>query len=283
TGSRCAAPDMLDMIVREITCKSALTRSGIGGVDYALNPYVGCQHGCAYCYAVFMKRFTGHREEWGQFVDVRVNAPQALAKQLKRAKPGTVSLGTVTDAYQPLEGQYQLSRQCLQALVAYPDFPTTVLTKSALVLRDVDILCEMKDVEVAFTITTLDDSVRRVLEPRASPIPQRIEALARLHDAGISTWAFFGPALPVFSDSEEAINAFFAAVAQTGVSRILVDTLNLTSASWGRLQPILEKHYPEVVDTYRLIWQDRHGYATALAKRVARVAERYHVPYELCF
>ncbi|MGQ9493282.1 MAG: radical SAM protein [Anaerolineae bacterium] len=271
------------MIAREITCKSALTRSGIGGVDYALNPYVGCQHGCVYCYAVFMKRFTGHHEEWGQFVDVRVNIPQVLAKQLKRAKPGTVSLGTVTDAYQPLERQYELSRQCLQALVAYPHFATTVLTKSALVLRDLDVLREMKGVEVAFTITTLDDSVRRILEPHASPIPQRIEALARLHEAGISAWAFFGPALPVFSDSAEAIDAFFAALAQTGISRILIDTLNLTSASWGRLQPILEKHYPEVLDIYRLIWRDRQGYATALAKRVAHVAERHNVAYELCF
>lgn len=271
------------MVIREITCKSALTPSGISGVDYALNPYVGCQHGCAYCYAVFMKRFTSHREEWGQFVDVRVNVPQVLARQLQRAKPGNVSLGTVTDAYQPLERQYELSRQCLQALAAYPDFPTTVLTKSALVLRDLDVLREMKGVEVAFTITTLDDSVRRILEPHASPIPQRIEALARLHEAGISTWAFFGPALPVFSDSEEAIDAFFATLAQTGVSRILVDTLNLKSASWGRLQQVLKKHYPEVLDAYQLIWQDRHGYATALAKRVARVAERHRVPYELCF
>lgn len=271
------------MVIREITCKSALTPSGISGVDYALNPYVGCQHGCAYCYAVFMKRFTGHREEWGQFVDVRVNAPQVLSRQLEHAKPGTVSLGTVTDAYQPLERQYELSWQCLQALVAHPDFSTTVLTKSALVLRDLDVLREMKDVEVAFTITTLNESVRRALEPHASPIPQRIEALSRLHDAGIRTWAFFGPALPVFSDSEEDIDALFAALAQTGISHILVDTLNLKSAPWGRLQQALTKHYPEVLDTYHLIWQDPRGYATALAKRIARAAERHNVAYELCF
>jgi len=128
------------MIVREIDCKSILTRSGIPVVDYAVNPYVGCQHGCAYCYAGFMKRFTGHREQWGQFVDVRVNAPQGLARQLKRAKPGTVSLGTVTDVYQPLERKYCLARGCLQALTPYDSFPTTVLTKSALVLHDLDVL-----------------------------------------------------------------------------------------------------------------------------------------------
>ena len=166
------------MIIQEITCKSILTKSRIPSVDYAVNPYVGCQHGCVYCYAVFMKRFTGHSEEWGQFVDVRVNAPQVLAQQLRGASPGSVTLGTVTDAYQPLERKYEVTRGCLQALVPYDGFPTTVLTKGALVLRDLDVLCEMKDVEAGLAITTLDESVRRVFEPLASPVGRRIEALA---------------------------------------------------------------------------------------------------------
>jgi len=135
-------------------------------VDYAVNPYVGCQHGCAYCYAVFMKRFTAHKEEWGQFVDVRINAPQVLARQLRRAQPGSVTLGTVTDAYQPLERQYRLTRGCLQALASYERFATTVLTKGALVLRDLDVLQQMMDVEVGFTITTLDER-----ESSLSPAP----------------------------------------------------------------------------------------------------------------
>jgi DNA repair photolyase len=271
------------MIVREIQCKSILTRSGISSVDYALNPYVGCQHGCVYCYAVFMKRFTGHREEWGEFVDVRVNAAEVLARQLKRAQPGNVSLCTVTDAYQPLERQYGLARACLQALAGCRDFPTTVLTKSALVLRDLDVLSEMKGVEVAFTITTLDDAVRRVLEPYTSPVRQRIAALARLHEAGIPTWVFFGPALPVFSDSEQAVDAFFAAMAEAGVGHVLVDTLNLKGNLWARLKRVLEQHYPEAVDEYRLIWHDRHGYAQRLAQRVTRAADRHHVCCELAF
>ncbi len=271
------------MIVREITCKSILTRSGISSVDYALNPYVGCAHGCVYCYAVFMKRFTGHREEWGEFVDVRVNAAEVLARQLKRAIPGNVSLCTVTDAYQPVERQYGLARACLQALAAHPEFPTSVLTKSALVLRDLDVLREMKGAEVAFTITTLNEGVRRILEPRASPVQQRLDTLARLHEAGIPTWVFFGPALPVFSDTEEAVDAFFAAMGQVGAGHVLVDTLNLKGNLWGRLQSVLERHYPEVLDEYRLIWHDHHGYARRLAERVTRAAERHHVRCELAF
>jgi len=271
------------MLIREITCKSILTKSRIPSVDYAVNPYVGCQHGCVYCYAVFMKRFTGHSEEWGQFVDVRVNAPQVLAHQLKRASPGSVTLGTVTDAYQPLERKHRLTRGCLQALVPYDGFPTTVLTKGALVLRDLDVLREMKNVEVAFTITTLDESVRRVFEPRTSPTPRRIEALARLREAGIRTWAFFGPVLPVFSDGEEAINAMFAALAQVGVSHVLVDTLNLKGALWKRLRRVLETSYPRALEAYRNILHDRREHVTTLADRVAHAAERYHVPYELAF
>jgi DNA repair photolyase len=230
-----------------------------------------------------MKRFTGHREEWGQFVDVRANAADVLARQLKRARPGNVSLSTVTDAYQPLERQYGLARACLQALAGHPEFPTTILTKSALVLRDLDALREMKGVEVAFTITTLDDAVRRVLEPCASPIPQRIAALGRLHEAGIPTWVFFGPALPVFSDSEGAVDAFFAAMAEVGVGHVLVDTLNLKGNLWGRLERVLGRNYPEVVDEYRLIWHDRQGYARRLAERVTRAAERHRVECKLAF
>jgi DNA repair photolyase len=146
------------VIVREIECKSILTKSGIEGVDYALNPYVGCGHGCVYCYASFMKRFTGHKEEWGAFVDVKVNAADVLARQMKRAKRGNIVSGTVTDPYQPLEERYEITRVCLKVLADY-DSPVSILTKSNLVLRDLDLLRRLKDVEVGLTITALDDEV----------------------------------------------------------------------------------------------------------------------------
>jgi DNA repair photolyase len=122
-----------------------------------------------------------------------------------------------------------------------------------------------------------------VLEPLASPITERLEALARLHEAGIRTWAFFGPVLPVFSDSEEAVDAMFAALSAVGVSRVLVDTLNLTGAVWGRLLRVLEQNYPDAVAPYRYLHQDRRGYAAALAERVARAAQRHSLPCETAF
>jgi len=202
------------MRVTEIECKSILTKSGIEAIDYALNPYVGCGHGCIYCYASFMKRFTGHKEKWGAFVDVKVNAAEVLVRQMRRAKRGNIAFGTVTDPYQSLERKYEITRACLEVLTAYDGstelaevFPISILTKAALVLRDLDLLQHLRDVEVGFTITTLDDEGRQMFEPRSSPVPARLTALSELAEAEIKTWAFCGPLLPLLSDSEEQMDA----------------------------------------------------------------------------
>src|SRR5271157_4619818 len=125
------------LVVKEVHAKSVLSRSGIEGISYTVNPYTGCSHGCRYCYATFMKKYTGHPEAWGEFVDAKMNAPLLLAKQLSRAARGNVILSSVTDPYQRLEARYGLTRACLVTLSDY-DFPVEVLTKSPLVVRDMD-------------------------------------------------------------------------------------------------------------------------------------------------
>ncbi len=262
------------MIVREIECKSLLTKSGISSIDYALNPYVGCAHGCVYCYASFMKRFTGHTEPWGSFVDVRVNAAAVLAKQMPRARQGKISLSTVTDPYQPLEKKYQITRACLEVLTAY-DFPVSILTKSALVRRDVDLLRRFPDVDVGFTITTLDDEVRRIFEPGASSIPARLAALDELAQAGIKTWAFCGPLLPFLSDGEEQMEALFRELARVGVSALIVDSMKLSGGIGGRVKKVLEGHYPDLVAGYQFTAQNRQPYHEALLARAQRLAGKY--------
>jgi len=267
------------LIVREIECQSILTKSGIPGVDYALNPYVGCAHGCVYCYAVFMKRFTGHEEEWGSFVDIKVNAPDVLARQLRRAKPGNISFGSVTDAYQPLEGKFGITRACLEALPDHP-FPISILTKSALVMRDLDLIKKLNDVEVAFSITTLDEQIRRRFEPGASPVAARLEALSAFAEAGISTWAFCGPLLPGITDDEESLNALFAQLKEAGVGYVLVDSLNLRGAVWGRLSRVLVPHYPRLMNLYRKLSFDRIPYHAALMERTRHLAARHDLGWE---
>ena len=126
--------------IKTIQCKSVLTRSRLPEVDYCINPYVGCLHGCIYCYARFMKRFTGHTEKWGKFIDVKINAPEVLEKELSRSpEKGTVLLGSVTDAYQPIERKYKITRAILEILLKH-HFPISILTKSDLVVRDIDLL-----------------------------------------------------------------------------------------------------------------------------------------------
>lgn len=206
------------VLIKEIRCKSALTPSRIAGIDYALNPYVGCAHGCRYCYADFMRRFTNHREPWGTFVDVRVNAPDQLARDVVRLRPGVVSLSTVTDPYQPLERRYALSRRCLTVL-AGTLFPVSILTKSPLVTRDLDLLRVLPECEVGLTITTDDERMRRLLEPHAPPIAERLTALAALKAAGVRTYAFVGPVLPMNPQR-------LAAMLQGLLDEVLVDRMN---------------------------------------------------------
>lgn len=266
------------LIVREIQCKSILTKSGIEAVDYAINPYVGCAHGCAYCYAVFMKRFTGHSEEWGTFVDVKINAAQVLRRQLQRAKPGNITFGTVTDAYLPLEAEYCITRECLKVLLDC-DFPVSILTKSDLVIRDLHLIKELRDAEVASTINTLNEEVSRRFEPGAPPVARRLQALRSLSDAGIPTWAFCGPVLPSITDDENSLDNLFAELKRAGVGYVLVDSLNLRGAVMGRLTRVLRERYPDLVEAYRSLSSNRLPYHQALMERTRRIAARHDLTW----
>jgi DNA repair photolyase len=220
-------------IIEEIKVRSALTKTGIPGRKYCINPYVGCAHACKYCYATFMKRFTGHIEPWGSFVDIKINAHEVLRKQLKRTEEGNIIMSSVTDPYQPIEAKYMITRKCLEVLALY-QFPVDILTKSPLILRDIDIISRLKDVEVGLTITTDDDKVRRIFEPNAPSISARIEALKQLHKAGIKTYVFIGPTLPMNPES-------LAKKIKPYVHRILIDKMNYES----KVKWLYKKHQIE--------------------------------------
>ncbi|MBF0517342.1 MAG: radical SAM protein [Nitrospirae bacterium] len=207
--------------IEKISSKSILTRSGIDGIDYCVNPYMGCMHGCLYCYAMFMKKYTGHGEDWGAFVDIKTNAATVLRKQLQSAKRGNVIISSVTDPYQPVEARYKVTRQCLEALLEY-QYPVEVLTKSSLIMRDVDLLSQFEDVEVGISITTENDRIRRAFEPKTSPIAVRIRTLKALREKGIKTYVFVGPVLPM---EPEELAAQIAPYAEY----VLIDRMNYTS------------------------------------------------------
>jgi DNA repair photolyase len=209
------------MIIRQVQAKSILSTSQIH--DYAVNAYTGCEHGCSYCYARFMKRFTGHREPWGEFVDVKVNAPELLAVEIRRKKRGTVWVSGVCDPYQPLEAHHELTRRCLEILIRN-DWPVRVQTRSPLVLRDIDIFGPANDLEVGLTVTTADDSIRRLFEPRAPAIGERIRALGELHEAGIRTYAMIAPILPKAEGLPELLAG--------KVDHVILDRMNYHYGDW---------------------------------------------------
>ena len=165
-----------------------------------------------------MQRFTGHTEPWGSFVDVRVNAAEVLRRQLKRAGRGAVILSSVTDPYQPAEAEYHITRKCLEVLELFK-FPVTILTKSPIVLRDLDIISRFDEVSVGLTITSDDDDIRKIFEPEAPPVSARIEALKKLRMAGVETYVFIGPVLPMNPEKLAGKIGPYA-------DRILIDTMN---------------------------------------------------------
>jgi DNA repair photolyase len=182
------------LVIKETQAKSILNKSQI--FDYCVNPYTGCQVNCRYCYArLFMKRYSGHKEPWGEFVDAKINAPEVLRKQLQRAKRGTVWISSVCDPYQPREAKYELTRRCLKELLE-KQFPVNIQTKSKLVLRDLDLFEGFEEIEVGFTITTNDEKIARFFEPGAASVSDRVKALEKLHASKIRTFAFIGPLLP---------------------------------------------------------------------------------------
>ncbi len=206
------------MKVREIFAKTVLTKTAISSFDYCINPYVGCGHGCRYCYASFMKRFTGHLEPWGEFIGVKVNAPYLLIKQLRRAKQGVVALSTVTDPYQPIEAKYRLTRKCLEVLLDV-QFPVNLLTRSPLSLRDVDLFKQFKKIEMGFSITTDDEKTKKMFEPHSPSIESRVKALRFLRREKIPTYAFVGPMLPL--DPRKLVDML-----DGWVDEVLIDRMN---------------------------------------------------------
>ncbi|MGB7294914.1 MAG: radical SAM protein [Candidatus Aminicenantales bacterium] len=208
-------------VVREVEAKSILNVSKIH--DYCINPYTGCEVGCVYCYAaLFMRRYSGHSEPWGEFVDVKINAPALLARQIGKARRGTIWIASVCDPYQPLEERYALTRRSLEVL-AGRDFPVEIQTKSARVRRDLDVIRRLPDVQVGFTITTDNETVAGMFERRASPVAERIEVLREFKAAGIRTFAFAGPLLP---GNPERLAALLAGAAD----RVLIDRMNYVPA-----------------------------------------------------
>jgi DNA repair photolyase len=206
---------------KKIESKTILSKSQVH--DYTVNPYIGCQHACTYCYARFIKRFTGHKEKWGKFVDIKINSPFLLEQEIKKKKRGRVWVSGVCDPYQPVEKNMNLTRECLEILIENK-WPVTIQTKSPLVIRDIDILKKSDNIEVGFSITTSDDKIRRIFEPNAPSIEKRLEALKELQSHGIKAFVMIAPILPNVIDIPELLIG--------KVDYVLIDRMNYHYSDW---------------------------------------------------
>ncbi|HEC77458.1 MAG TPA: radical SAM protein [Thermoplasmatales archaeon] len=210
------------MNVKEKWCKSALTISKLPGIDYSLNPYIGCMHSCIYCYVPYIMHID--EDEWKNNVYIKVNMPSILRNELKRKKRGIVGISTSTDAYQPVEKRYEITRKCLHLLLKN-DWAIDILTKSDIVLRDIDLIKKFSNAKVGITVSTINEENLKILEPFASPLKKRLKTLKKFSESGIYTYAFVGP---VYPDMEkEDVREFFYVLKDTGIKEIIFDKFHL--------------------------------------------------------
>lgn len=251
------------MIIKEIKASSIITKSNIPSIDYVINPYVGCTHACAYCYARFMKKFTNHPEPWGQFVDIKINGPELVPTNSKKYRGKKILIASVTDAYMPLEKKYGLTRKILERLVSLqPNL--SILTKSDLVVRDIDILKKFETCEVGFTMTATQASIQKGVEPGACSFEQRLQALELIHKAGLDTYVFIAPLLPHITDWQTIITQ-----TKPFTTYYMFDKLNIRGPIWPSVRTWLANHHPHLIEQYsRILTHPCHPYWFDLKQQI---------------
>lgn len=228
------------MVVKQINVNDYLTKSNLPASDYVINPYVGCPHGCKYCYASFMKRFTNHPEEWGTFIDIKRSDKKI---NLNKISKKNVFLSSVTDCYNPFEEKYRLTRSILEQLVP-SDCYLSISTKSKLILRDIDLLKQIKNLSVSMSINTLDEDFRSDMD-NASTIEERLNTLEELHNNGIHTVLFLSPIFPYITKWKEIIER-----SKDFIDEYWFENLNLRGQYKTYVMNYIKKKYPEYYDAY---------------------------------
>lgn len=214
----------------------AKTKLGFG---YALNPYRGCAHACVYCYSPYVLH---EAREWGTFVEVKQNLPELVARELRKVGREVIGIGTVTDPYQPIEKDFRITRRCIEILKnAGKKF--VVQTKSVLVLRDIDCFTRA---EIGITITTIDNEIAAAIEPHASAPSERLNALAELRKAGISTFAFVGPIFPYVFSTREKRERFFYELAKAEPGIVMFDCFRVREGMREKLREKVPELYSKL-------------------------------------
>ena len=254
----------MDIIEKEIQVKDYLTKSNLPASDYVINPYVGCPHGCKYCYASFMKRFTGHKEEWGTFVDIKRCDKKINTKKLENK---TVFLSSVTDCYNEFEEKYKITRKILKELINV-NCNLNISTKSKLILRDLDLLKQMKNLMVSMSINTLDENFKEDMD-NASSIKERLNSLRTLHENGIYTVLFMSPIFPYITNFKDIIE-----ISKEYIDEYWFENLNLRGEYKTKILLYIQEKYPKLINEYNDIYiKGNKKYWNDLSKEIKDYCE----------
>jgi len=255
---------------------------------WTINPYRGCEFACKYCYARYTHEFMEMKNgaDFEQKIFVKQHAADLLRQELHYVKPGEeIAIGTATDPYQPAERRFEVTRAILQELARHQGLEIGIVTKSDMILRDVDLLQQIAKNNRLFiniTITTLKVDLARILEPRAPRPDLRLEAMQKLNQAGIAAGVICAPVLPGITDSRRDLEALVRATAKAGGKYIFANSLFLKPCSAAVFLPFLEKEFPQLVESYRRRYKDRAflppSYRKPLSQLMKRLREKYGIP-----
>ena len=260
------------MIIKEIKVKNYLTKSNLPGIDFVINPYIGCSHACRYCYASFMKKITNHSENWGDFIDIKLTEEEI---DLKKIQNKTIFLSSVTDPYLSFEKEYLITRSILEE-IKNSNCKLIITTKSSLILRDLDILKQIKNLTVCISINTIDEKFKNDMD-KASSIKERIKTLKILHENNISTVAFISPIFPYITDIKDIIESVKDYVDFCWFENLKLranykkDILNYIKDNYKEL-------YPKYLDIY---FNENMSYFKNLSLVIKNICSKYNIKYEI--
>jgi DNA repair photolyase len=244
---------------------------------WTINPYRGCEFACKYCYARYTHEFMEMRDgiEFERKIYAKQHAADLLRQELRKVKPGEeIAIGTATDPYQPIERKLEITRAILQEFSRHSGFELGIVTKSALIVRDLDVLQEISrqnEIMVNFTVTTTDSDLARILEPRAPRPDLRLQSLRKLRDAGIRAGVICAPVLPGITDSPKQLEAVLRAAAAAHADYIYANPLFLKPCSAAVFLPFLREHFPKLVPDYEQRFAGRAFLSPAYRKRISQI------------
>lgn len=260
----------MSLIEKTIQVKDYLTKSNLPASDFVINPYIGCPHGCKYCYACFMKRFTGHNEPWGSFIDIKYCNKPISAKKITGK---SVFLSSVTDCYNKYEEKYCITRKILEQLVSI-DCELGISTKSKLILRDIDLLKQCKNLKVSMSINTLDEKFKNDMD-NASSIKERLETLKQLHSQGIYTVLFMSPIFPEITNFKEIIEKSCGFI-----DEYWFENLNLRGSYKQTILSYINEKYPHLRNLYEeIFFKGKKDYWTNLSIQIEDYCNKNNIKH----